>query len=394
MNIEHLKKIDNIMNEMMESGFASGASTLIIQNGQEVYYNEVGYIDIDNHKPHKRDSIFRLYSMTKPITAACVMAAVEDGLIDLNRSVSEYIEEYKNQVFEDKDGSFKPVYRDMKVLDLLNMTAGLSYGGDSNANYKATSKLTEEGINRLDTDNEMTTMEFAKRMGKIPLLFSPGDGFSYSYCADILGALIEVVTGKRFGEYLKERILEPLEMVDTGFYVPVDKQDRLAKVYANTPQGLTEFHYNNLLINLKMEHEPAFQSGGAGLCSTLEDYSHFASMLLNKGKYKGKQVLQAATVKYFTETKAEKGAPSDAIKYWDGMNGFTYAHLLRVMVEPGRAVTLGSKGEYGWDGWLGPYFINDPAHNLTILHMLQRTDAGTTTYIRRIRNVVYAAVED
>ncbi len=393
MNVNHLKKIDAIMDEMIASGFASGASTVVFENGKEVYYNEVGFIDIEGKKLHKRDSIFRLYSMSKPITAACAMAAVEDGLLDLNLNVSDFIKEFKNQVYEE-NGELKPVHREMKVKDLINMTGGLSYGGDANENQRQTSKLTEEGINRLDTDNEMTTLEFARRMGEIPLQFSPGESFNYSYCADILGAVIEVVTGKKFGDYMRERILEPLEMYDTGFYVPKEKQDRLAKVYAQTQDGLKEYHYNNLLINLKMEHEPGFQSGGAGLCSTLDDYSHFAKMLLNKGEYKGKQVLQQGTVRYFTEATAEDGGPQEAIKYWDGMNGFTYANLLRIMKEPGKSMTECSKGEYGWDGWLGPYFINDPAHNITILHMLQRTDSGTTSFMRRIRNVVYAAVEE
>lgn len=393
MNTEHLKKIDLLMNEMVESGFSSGASTLVIKDGVEIYYGEAGYADISGKIPHKRDSIFRLYSMSKPITGATAMAAMEDGLLDVNLPVKDFIPSFANQKFEE-NGELKPVYRDAKVKDLLNMTAGLSYGGDWNLNTKGTSLIADEGIGRLDTDNEMTTLEFATRMGEVPLLFSPGEGFSYSYCADILGAVIEVATGMKFSEYMRKRILDPLGMEDTGFFVPEDKQSRLVKVYSQTDEGLKEFDYNNLIINLKMNHAPGFESGGAGLVSTLDDYAKFASMLLNKGIYNGKQILNPGTVKYFTEADIEDGGPKSAMKYWDGMNGCAYANLLKICKEPGKAVTLSSSGEYGWDGWLGPYFLNDPAHNMTVLHMLQRTDSGTTSYMRRIKNVIFSILED
>lgn len=393
MDLNRLNIINRIMQEMVDKGFASGASTLVIKDGREIFYGEAGLIDIENGKPHRRDSILRLYSMSKPITAATAMAAIEDGFIDVNSPVKDYIPSFAGQTFEE-NGELKPVYRDAKVKDLLNMTAGLSYGGDYNINTRETSRLTAEGIERLDTDNEMTTLEFATRMGKIPLLFSPGEGFSYSYCADILGAVIEVATGKRFGEYMKERILDPLGMCDTGFYVPYEKRDRLAKVYAETRDGLKEYDYNNLLINLKMEHAPAFESGGAGLVSTLDDYAKFAAMLMNNGLYEGKRILNPGTVKYFTEADMEDGAPRNSMRYWDGRNGCAYANLLCILKNPGQSVTIGSEGEYGWDGWLGPFFLNDPKHKLTVLHMLQRTDSGTTSYMRRIKNVIFSIMED
>lgn len=391
MNVNHLKKIDNIMKEMVDSGFAAGASTLILQDGKEIYYNAEGFIDIEKQKKVERDSIFRLYSMSKPITGAAVMLLCEDGLLDLNLPVGEFLPTYKKQVFL-CDGEKKPVWRDMKVKDLLNMTSGLSYGGISNENETFTTALTLELMRRMDTDHEMTTLEFASSLGDGPLLFSPGTDFNYSFSADVLGAIIEVVTGKRFGDFMKERIFEPLEMQDTDFWVPAEKQERLTKVYEQSSKGLKEYTFNNLGVNLAMAHRPGFESGGAGLVSTLDDYNKFAQMLMNKGLYNGKRIMQEGTVKYFTCGKSEASADR-AIQYMDGMNGFTYANLLRVCETPERSVTLCSKGEYGWDGWLGPYFINDPAHKITILHMLQRKDSGTTSYMRRIRNVVYSACE-
>lgn len=393
MNIDHLKKIDEIEKEMLEKEYVAGVLTMVLEDSKPVYYSEMGYADLENKLPVKKDSIFRLYSMSKPVTGAAVMLLMQDGKLDINCPVGDFIPTYKNQVYLTKTGEKLPVKRPMKVKDLLNMTAGLTYGGDSNENEKKTSALTAEAISRLDTDNEMTTMEFASRLGEIPLIFSPGDSFNYSYCADVLGAIVEVISGMSFGEFLKKRLFEPLEMADTGFYVPEEKQNRLVKVYEQKDGKLTEFHYNNLNINLAMKHEPAFQSGGAGLCTTITDYSHFAEMLMNKGVFRGKRIMEEGTVKYLTQGAMDK-APKEAIRNWDGLDGFDYANLVRVMKEPGKAVTFGSVGEYGWDGWLGPYFINDPVHRITILHMIQRTDAGTTPYMRRIRNVVYAAAED
>jgi len=146
-------------------------------------------------------------------------------------------------------------------------------------------------------------------------------------------------------------------------------------------------------ISLFTEYPPAFESGGAGLATTLDDYAKFATMLMNLGAYKGKQIMQEGTVRWFTGGDMESG-PKEAFKNWDGLKGFSYANLLRVMKEPGKATILGVEGEYGWDGWLGPYFANDPKHKVTILHMLQRTDSGTTPYMRRIRNVVYSSVTE
>ena len=392
MDREYLKKIDSILKEMTDSGFVAGASCMVLEDGKEVYYGDCGLVDIENKKPIKRDSIFRLYSMSKPVTSAAIMCLMEDGLIDLNRPVGDFIETFKDQKVAVRYDRYQ-VKRPMKVKDLLNMTGGLTYGGDLNTPEALTAAISGDGISRIGTDHEMTTMEFATRLGEVPLIFNPGEHFQYSYSADVLGAIVEVVTGKRFGDYLKERLFEPLGMADTGFYVSKEKQDRLVKVYEDSEEGLREFHYNHLDINLKMDHEPAFQSGGAGLCTTIEDYAKFATMLINMGEYNGKRIMQPGTVKYMTSGDMAEG-PKEDLKSWDGMDGFVYANLLRVMKNPGLAVTNAVEGEYGWDGWLGPYFINDPKHKVTILHMIQKTNAGTTTYMRRIRNVVYATVED
>lgn len=192
----------------------------------------------------------------------------------------------------------------------------------------------------------------------------------------------------RFGEFLEERIFKPLGMQDTAFYVPQDKQTRLSKVYEPTSDGLKEYHYPHLGIQNRMALKPAFESGGAGLVSTIDDYKVFSQMLLHKGSFHGVTLLSPKTVEFMTGAHLSSSL-QDYVNQWENLPGYTYANLLRIMTDPGTAVSLGSKGEYGWDGWLGPYLTNDPANRMTLLIMQQKTGSGTTEYTRRIRNVVF-----
>lgn len=185
-----------------------------------------------------------------------------------------------------------PTVRPVRICDLLNMTSGLMYGGDvTSVCSMETEKLFDRIKEHLYLEDAMTTQEVANRLGLIPLQFQPGESFQYGTSADVLGAVIEVISGKTFGEFLKEEFFEPLDMEDTAFYVPENKQERLAKVYQRTEQGLELYTENHLGIMNAMKQVPAFESGGAGLVSTLDDYAKFAAMLLQEGSYQGKQIL-------------------------------------------------------------------------------------------------------
>lgn len=392
MNTEHLKKIDNVLKELVDTGFAAGSGVMVLKDGEEVFFTSAGYRDIENKLPIEKDTIFRLYSMTKPITATAAWMLIEDGVFELDTPVATYIESFKNQVVAEGWNRI-PVKRPVRIKDLLNMSAGLCYNGILNQVECVTCGLVDEGIARIGTDNEMSTVEFAEKIGKLPLMFQPGEGYNYSFCADVLGAVIEKASGMKFGEFLKTRIFDPLGMEDTGFFVPKDKQNRLTKVYENTGEGLKEYNYNNLIINLKMDHAPGFESGGAGLATTLQDYARFATMLMNGGIYKGVRIMQKRTIDCMTNASAEK-LPREMRIRDNGYDGTEYVNLLQITKDASSYLTIASDGEYGWDGWLGPYFRNDPAHKVTMLMGLQLTNAGTTTYTRRVRNVVFSSVEN
>ena len=203
---------------------------------------------------------------------------------------------------------------------------------------------------------------------------------------------MEVVSGMRFGDFLKKEFFEPLGMVDTDFWVPNEKQNRVADVYDSVDGKVKLAVTDNLGIDYRLDHSPAFESGGAGLCSTLDDYSHFAEMLLNNGEFNGKRILSERAVAFMTNGSI---APwqQKGLDGWDGLSGYTYGNLLRVLRDPSRCITFGEAGEYGWDGWLGAYFSNDPKNKLTILIGMQKLNAGTWNLTRKIRNLIYKEVK-
>lgn len=385
-----LERIQDLLNEMVESSYVAGASCMILERGKEQGYYEAGYADLSAQRAISRDTIYLMYSMTKPITAAAVMMLMEEGKLDLLDPVQKYIPGFRDQQVAES-GKYVPASRPVTIKDLLSMTSGLVYGGEASIAETKMEEVFEDIKGKLLTKEAYTTLEVADKIGRNPLNFQPGEHWQYGTSADVLGAVVECVSGRQFGEFLEERIFQPLEMKDTGFYVSKDKKHRLSKVYEEVNGELREYHGNHLGIMIDMAKYPSFESGGAGLVSTIDDYAKFATMLLNEGKYEGKRILAPKTVGYMTHCRLNETQQKDLV--WENLPGFSYGNLLRVMVDARLAVMNGSNGEYGWDGWLGPYFANDPKHQVTVLLMQQRTGTGTTSYTRRLRNIVAAAME-
>ena len=383
------KLIQDAMDRAVANKEVAGVSLLVIQDGRETYYTQSGHANIAKGIPMNRDTIVHLYSQSKPITAAAAMLLMQDGIFDLNEPVSNFFDSFKDQTYA-VNGEIKklPADKNVRIIDLLNMTSGLVYPGMNSEAERTTTLLFTDAIRRLKKpyEEQMTTLEFAEEIGKLPLQFIPGTQFQYGTSADVLGAVIEKVTGQKFGGFLKERLFDPLEMEDTGFFVPEDKKNRLALAYEVVNGEFKELNGDHLIIR-KDGDKNAFESGGAGLFSTLDDYSHFAQMLLNGGTYKGKEILTPATVRFMTESAVMEG-PQHAFDNWYGLEGHTYSNLMRILVDPAKALIIGNKGEYGWDGWLGAYFMNDPESRTTLLMMTQMRDYGTGHLTRRLRNIV------
>ena len=390
------EKLKNVLQETLhtavKNGELAGGNLMVIQDGKELVYLEEGLADIEQNKPISRNAIFRLYSMSKPVTAASVMILMERGILDLFEPVSNYLPGFAGQMV-DVEGELVAAEREVNIHDLLSMTSGLVYEGYPGKASEDTALLYREIGERLLSDNPMSTVEIADRLGKCALAFQPGTSWHYGTSADVLGAVVEKVSGIRFGEFLEKEIFEPLGMHDTGFYVTPDKQERLVKTYAQGEKGkLTYYEGNHLGINNQMDHIPAYESGGAGLVSTIDDYARFGRMLINHGTLDGIQIMLPRTVEYMTSCNLNTMQQTVFHNKWTHLAGYNYGNLMRVMTECGKAGLICSPGEYGWDGWLGGYFTNCPAEKLTILFLMQKTDTGTTSLTRKLRNIILSTL--
>ena len=373
-----------VLDRSVAAGEIAGANLLILRHGQELAYVQSGFADLENRRPYRRDTIARLYSMSKPVTAAAAMLLLQRGLLDLEQPLGELFPSFRGSVVWE-NGKKVPAQREIVVGDLLNMTSGLPYPGEDAAGQEAAAVF-EELDSRLYGENPMSTLELTERLGACGLAFHPGDRWMYGTSADVLGAVIEKVSGQKFGAFLEENLFAPLGMTDTGFWVPAEKQHRLAQVYQQGSPDMTLYETNNLGICYTMHRAPAFESGGAGLVSTADDYAKFAAMLIRGGD----GILSPAAVEYMTKSRLLPWQQESLWRSWGGMAGYGYGSLMRILEEPGMAKILGWQGEYGWDGWLGCYFCNSPENGISIVMTCQRRDAGTMSVTRKVRNVLSA----
>ncbi len=381
-NFEYLRKR---MRQEIDDGYINGSAIRIIHDGEIIYEDELGYADKEKGIPIRKDTIYRIYSMTKPVTAVAAMILYERGLLDLFAPVSDYLSGFKDQKVLTKDG-LKAAKRPAAVKDLLNMTSGVVYPDQT----CEAGRIMEELYTRLAKQGEegspVNTVDFCNLIGTQPLEFEPGERWRYGASADVLGAVIEIISGKKLSVFLQEEIFTPLGMADTGFYVPEEKSNRFAMIYELIAGRLEPCSWTHLGLG-DFKTPPAFESGGAGLVSTVEDYSRFAEMLLNGGTYGKERILGSKTVEYLStpQLSAEQLLSMD----WDSLQGYGYGNLMRVLTDPVKAAGNGSVGEFGWDGWTGNYFFVDPKENLIMVYMMQKCDGGRLTALRAMRSILY-----
>lgn len=394
MDKTRFELIQSAMNMAVTNKEVAGCNCLLYKNGKEIGYWQSGYADLENKISFNRNTICRLYSMTKPVTAVAVLILVERGLLDLNQWASDYYPEFcELKVCKGKE--VVKASQPLLIKDLLNMTSGYSYGGDSNESEKLISGLLHGKLSpTIEKENNISTQDIVKELASYPVSFEPGTDYQYGLSADILAGIVEKISGLKFSDFLKKNIFIPLGMNDTDFYVPEEKQSRLAKVYAKKNDDLELYTYCNLGISNNMKLKPLYESGGAGLCSTIDDYMKFCQMLVNKGKYKGKQILQPRTVEYLTQSKLNNNLQKCFDMKMPHLAGYTYRNLCRVCLNKSEANIYTENGEFGWDGWLGPYMLVDIVNDITIVYMQQRTDCGTTPLTRKIQNIIYSTLTD
>ncbi|MBP3249735.1 MAG: beta-lactamase family protein [Ruminococcus sp.] len=378
--------IDRFISDSISDKSTVGASCLVFKDGQEVYSGVFGKADRENDIPMRRDSICRLFSLTKPVTAAAAMILFDRGLLSPETPVSDIFPEYGSLTYLDSSGNILPCGKTMTVFHLLTMTSGVPYPNNFNASVKAAGALFDRIFDGNDgLAPKVSTEEFARCAARIPLLFPCGEHWDYGLSADILGAVIEKVSGMRYGEFLRENIFAPLGMDDTGFFVPKEKQDRFTALYKWEDGKLVRDSQNYLALSDYLS-QPSFESGGAGLVSTIDDYSKFARMLTGGGELDGVRIISPESFAYMTSPLLGKTQQADL---WDRLSGYNYGCLVRVKTDESIAQVKTAEGEFGWDGWTGTYFNSNKNTGITVLYFTQIAGAGTTWQAEAISKLAY-----
>lgn len=390
MEYKNLEQLSVVIQKEIDKGEISGAAIRVIHNNETFYQDELGMADQGKNIPMNKDTIFRLFSMSKPITSVAAMLLYERGLLNLMAPVSDYLDGFQNQKVLTESG-LVPVERPVTIQDLLNMTSGIVYPDESCEAGRRMGELFSEVEQNYHKEITIHTIDFANRIGQSPLEFQPGMQWRYGASADILGAVIEVASGRKFSKFLQEEIFAPLGMLDTGFYVPKEKWDRFAEVYEYSTQQKRLIPFTgDFLAIFDQKTPPTFESGGAGLVSTIKDYSRFALMLINGGIHNGIRILGRKTVEYLSSPQltAEQAATFN----WDSITGYSYGNLMRSLIDPVKAASNGTIGEYGWDGWTGNYFMIDPKEKLILIYMIQRCVGTNPAMFRKLRAITYGAL--
>lgn len=372
-----MKKISQVMDNAINSGEEVGAAVVIVRDGAPVDSYACGYADAESKKPMQTDTICRMFSCSKIATAVAAMICLERGIIAMEDELCRFIPEFEHSEYY-ADGKLYPCSRRIKVSDLLNMTSGIAYPCDEKG-AEAINTVWYELDQSYRSGNMMTTAEFAQKAAKSPLLFDVGAKWMYGSSADIMGAVIEAASGMEYRDFLKKNIFEPLGMDDTDFFVPKEKRDRLGKIYECAGKEPKEFTGTNLAI-FDFEEKPNFQSGGAGLFSTAEDYAKLGAALSTDGK----GIISRKTANFLTvNSLSEKQRETFT---WDSCKGCGYANFMRIVENRNNAGMTVSDGSFCWDGWTGTYLMNDPAEKLSISITMQRAGAGTTRLAKAVIN--------
>jgi CubicO group peptidase (beta-lactamase class C family) len=395
LSAARLARVSQWMKGWVDSGRLPGMVTCVMRKGELAFAEAYGRADVERNKPVRPDTIFRIYSMTKPLTSTAIMMLYEEGRFQLDDPISRFLPAFRNmRVFAGGSrGKIEsvPAEREITFRDLLTHTSGLTYGFmESNpvdALYRA-----KDGVDFQTAETSLA--EVVDKLATFPLIAQPGKAWNYSVSTDVLGRLVEVIAGEPFEKYLVEKVIRPLGMVDTDFHVPKEKHERFAANYSATPEG-----------KLSLLDDPAksrylkprkVNSGGGGLVSTAADYLRFCKFMLNKGELDGVRLLGRKTVELMTMNHldgdmADMGTPrfSESTYYGIGFGlGFS------VMIDPAKAHIVGTPGEYAWGGAASTAFWCDPTEDMAVVLLTQLMPSSTYPIRRELRVLTYQAIVD
>ena len=359
---ERLGQIDTFVRKEIDEGRLSGVVTMVARHGKIVHFETAGDYGVNDSRSIEKDSLFRIYSMTKPITTVAAMMLYEEGMFQLNDPVSKYMPEFEDQTVE-RDGEIVPAASQMTIEQLMSHSAGLSYGWDPNS-------AVDRAYQEADLMGSRDLDEFIDKLAPLPLRFEPGTRYYYSVATDVLGALVERLSGMSLEEYFDKRIFTPLGMNDTYFNVPEDELDRLATLHYWDAEAsrMAPVPYEQVPLPTNV----TFFSGGGGLISTAMDYMKFSEMMRRGGSYNGVRILGPKTVQYMTIAQLTQEVRDNGADQYPSMHlypGQSFGLGFGVITDPGQSGVVSSKGEYSWGGAANTKFWIDPEEELVAILM-------------------------
>lgn len=378
-------RLDSTLQSFVETQSAAGVSTLIYEGGEEVYFNAEGYADREAGIEMSRNTIVQIFSMTKPITGVALMQLYEEGEFELDDPVAEYAPEFADlQVFEGMDEDGNPILvepnRELTIRDITRHTAG--FANDTEAEYVGPLLAEAEPMNR-----ENTLTEFAEKLGSLPLVFHPGEEWYYGPSVDVQAFLVERISGQPFDEYVRENILDPLDMDETRYYVPESDQDRLAAVYSGAEGDSLSRMPDEQILSFNTNEWP-LTPGGFGFTSTLDNYMTFAQMLVNEGELNGTRILEAETVELMATNQLSEDVTERLWLPSKGQVGFGIDFAVRLRPPQSPEENNGVVGEFFWDGAASTLFWVDPQNELTAVFFVQKFPFANQVH-KDFRDAVY-----
>jgi CubicO group peptidase (beta-lactamase class C family) len=388
---ERLKRMDITMNDWVEKGYMNGGAALIIRDGKIAYHKAIGYNDLDTKEPLQKDGIFRIASQTKAITSVAIMILFDEGKLLLTDPVSQYIPSFKKQSvlvkFNPADTSYTtvPASREVTIKDLLTHTSGLGYAQigskEANAIYAKHDITAGLGV------KNKTLLEAMSKLGELPLMHQPGEKFTYGLNNDVLGCVVEIISGMSLDEFFKTKIFEPLGMKDTYFNIPASKAKRLVNLYTEKSPGVLVKADAGMLNSAAASNYPlvphTYYSGGAGLSSTLYDYGIFLQMLLNNGEYNGKRILGKNTVRMMITNQIEDVNYANSNKFGLGF---------QLVTEKSSGQTPAQVGTFNWGGAFATSYWVDPKEKIVMLFYRQLQARSRNDVVEKFRALTYQAI--
>ena len=376
-------KVTNFL-EALDNAGIPGADLAIYIKGKEVYRHQTGFADLDSRTPIAPDTLYQFYSMTKIITCVSALRLYEEGLFSLIDPLHEYLPEFKNMnvrtVLENGKVHIAPAKNQIRIIDLFTMSSGMSY--DLTPEYEKLGKK---------TNGNFTLKELSKALSKDPLFFEPGTQWKYSLSHDVLAYLIEVISGKTLGEYFDENILIPLNMKDTFFRLPKEKESRMVTCYEYDEINKTHKKIEKLPIRFDLDYK--FESGGAGLVSSIDDYAKFSNVLCAGGTAANKyRILSRPTIELMRTNHLDVVRMQEYNGNWLHHSGYGYGLGVRTMVDKAAGGSNSSIGEFGWSGMAGTYVLMDPAVDLTYVYAQQLIPSKEEYVAPRLRNIIYGCL--